>query len=125
MSSFFLVILLLLLILFIGLPVAFSLGTTSLLLVFLFGLPMKVVGSSIFTSLDSFVVLSIPLYVLMSQILLDGRVGDDLFDVANVWVRHLPGGLAIATVCSCAFFAAITGSGAATAATIGMSPTRR
>ena len=120
MSSFFLVILLLLLILFIGLPVAFSLGTTSLLLVFLFGLPMKVVGSSIFTSLDSFVVLSIPLYVLMSQILLDGRVGDDLFDVANVWVRHLPGGLAIATVCSCAFFAAITGSGAATAATIGM-----
>ena len=120
MSSFFLVILLLLLILFIGLPVAFSLGTTSLLLVFLFGLPMKVVGSSIFTSLDSFVVLSIPLYVLMSQILLDGRVGDDLFDVANAWVRHLPGGLAIATVCSCAFFAAITGSGAATAATIGM-----
>ena len=120
MSSFFLVILLLLVILFIGLPVAFSLGTTSLLLVFLFGLPMKVVGSSIFTSLDSFVVLSIPLYVLMSQILLDGRVGDDLFDVANAWVRHLPGGLAIATVCSCAFFAAITGSGAATAATIGM-----
>ena len=120
MSSFFFVIFLLLLILFVGLPVAFSLGTTSLLLVFLFGLPMKVVGSSIFTSLDSFVVLSIPLYVLMSQILLDGRVGDDLFDVANVWVRHLPGGLAIATVCSCAFFAAITGSGAATAATIGM-----
>ena len=37
MSSFFLVILLLLVILFIGLPVAFSLGTTSLLLVFLFG----------------------------------------------------------------------------------------
>lgn len=120
MSSFFFVIFLLLLILFVGLPVAFSLGTTSLLLVFLYGLPMKVVGSSIFTSLDSFVVLSIPLYVLMSQILLDGRVGDDLFDVANVWVRHLPGGLAIATVCSCAFFAAITGSGAATAATIGM-----
>ena len=47
MSSFFLVILLLLVILFIGLPVAFSLGTTSLLLVFLFGLPMKVVGSCI------------------------------------------------------------------------------
>ncbi len=120
MSSFFFVIILLLVVLFIGLPVAFSLGTTSLLLVFLFGLPMKVVGSSIFTSLDSFVVLSIPLYVLMSQILLDGRVGDDLFDVANAWVRHLPGGLAIATICSCAFFAAITGSGAATAATIGM-----
>jgi C4-dicarboxylate transporter DctM subunit len=120
MTSFLFVIFLLLLILFIGLPVAFSLGTTSLLLVLMYDLPMKVVGSSVFTALDSFVVLAIPLYVLMSQVLLDGRIGDDLFDVANVWVRHLPGGLAIATVVACAFFAAITGSGAATAATIGM-----
>ena len=55
-----------------------------------------------------------------SQILLDGRIGDDLFEVMNAWVRHLPGGLAIATILACAFFAAITGSGAATAATIGM-----
>jgi len=47
-------------------------------------------------------------------------VGDDLFEVMNVWVRHLPGGLAIATILACAFFAAISGSGAATAATIGM-----
>jgi C4-dicarboxylate transporter DctM subunit len=56
----------------------------------------------------------------MSRVLLDGRVGDDLFEVMNVWVRHLPGGLAIATILACAFFAAISGSGAATAATIGM-----
>ena len=40
--------------------------------------------------------------------------------VMNAWVRHLPGGLAIATILACAFFAAISGSGAATAATIGM-----
>ncbi len=120
MLSFSLIVLLLICVLFMGLPVAFSLGGTSLLLIAAFELPMKIVGATIFSSLDSFTVLSIPLFVLMSQILLDGRIGDDLFDVMNAWVRHLSGGLAIATILACAFFAAITGSGAATAATIGM-----
>ncbi|MFA5027711.1 MAG: TRAP transporter large permease subunit [Candidatus Methylomirabilota bacterium] len=120
MISLVLVTLLLLAILFAGLPVAFSLGTTSIVLIGLYELPMKIIANTIFTSLDSFVVLAIPLFVLMSQILLDGRVGDDLFEVMNVWVRHLPGGLGIATILACAFFAAISGSGAATAATIGM-----
>ena len=120
MLSFSFVVLLLIAILFMGLPVAFSLGGTSLVLILLFDLPMKIVGATIFTSLESFTILSIPLFVLMSQVLLDGRIGDDLFDVMNAWVRHLPGGLAIATILACAFFAAITGSGAATAATIGM-----
>jgi len=114
------VTLLLLIVLFAGLPVAFSLGATSVLLIGLFDLPMKIIANTMFTSLDSFVVISIPLFVLMSRVLLDGRVGDDLFEVMNVWVRHLPGGLAIATILACAFFAAISGSGAATAATIGM-----
>jgi C4-dicarboxylate transporter DctM subunit len=111
---------LLLIVLFAGLPVAFSLGATSVLLIGLFDLPMKIIANTMFTSLDSFVVIAIPLFILMSRVLLDGRVGDDLFEVMNVWVRHLPGGLAIATILACAFFAAISGSGAATAATIGM-----
>jgi C4-dicarboxylate transporter DctM subunit len=120
MMMFLFVVTLLLALLFIGLPVAFSLGTASLALIVAFDLPLKIVGQSIFSSLDSFVLLAVPLFVLMSQVLLDGRVGDDLFDVMNAWVRHLPGGLAIATILSCAFFAAITGSSATTAATIGM-----
>jgi C4-dicarboxylate transporter DctM subunit len=120
MMTFLFVVVLLLVLLFIGLPVAFSLGTASLALIVAFDLPLKIVGQSIFSSLDSFVLLAVPLFVLMSQVLLDGRVGDDLFDVMNAWVRHFPGGLAIATILSCAFFAAITGSSATTAATIGM-----
>ncbi|MCF4114389.1 MULTISPECIES: TRAP transporter large permease [Dethiosulfovibrio] len=120
MGSFMFVILLLLVVLFMGMPVAFSLGATSVLLTLIYDLPMKILSQSIFTSLEGFVLLSIPLFVLMSQVLLDGRIGDDLFEVMNAWVRHLPGGLAIATILACAFFAAITGSSAATAATIGM-----
>jgi len=120
MLSFMMVIGLLLFILFMGLPVAFSLGSTSVLLILLYDLPTQIVGSTMYSSMESFTILAIPLFILMSQVLLDGRVGDDLFDVMNAWVRHLPGGLAIATILACAFFAAITGSGAATAATIGM-----
>jgi C4-dicarboxylate transporter DctM subunit len=86
----------------------------------IYGLPMKIAAATVFSSFDSFVILSVPLFILMSQVLLDGRIGNDLFEVMNTWVRHLPGGLAIATILACAFFAAITGSGAATAATIGM-----
>jgi len=119
-TSFLFVVALLLLVLFLGLPVAFALGSTSVLLILLYDLPLKIIGTTLFSSLDSFVLLAIPLFVLMSQILLDGRIGDDLFEVMNAWVRHLPGGLAIATILACAFFSAITGSGAATAATIGM-----
>ena len=52
MSEFLLVILLLMLILCMGLPVAFSLGATSVALIFLFGLPLKVVGATMFSSLD-------------------------------------------------------------------------
>jgi len=118
--NFIIVIGLLLVTLFLGLPVAFSLGVTATFLIFVFDLPINIIGQVIYSSLDSFVLLSIPLFVMMSQILLEGKVGDDLFNVMNVWVRHLPGGLAVATILSCAFFAAITGSSAATAATIGM-----
>jgi len=120
MITFLIVLSIILLLLFAGLPVAFSLGSVSVLLLFFYDLPLKIIGSTVFGSLDSFVLLAIPLFVMMSQVLLDGRIGDDLFDTVNVWVRHLPGGLAIATVIACAFFAAITGSGAASAATIGM-----
>ncbi|MDR1732300.1 MAG: TRAP transporter large permease [Synergistaceae bacterium] len=120
MSNFLLVVLLLLVILLLGLPVAFSLGVTSLVLIVQYALPLKLVGNTIYTAMDSFVLIAVPLYILMSQILLDGHIGDDLFEVMNAWVRHLPGGLAIATILACAFFAAITGSGAATAVTIGM-----
>ena len=81
---------LLLVVLFTGLPVAFSLGSTSVLLIFLNNLP-KIVSSTMLSGLESFTLLAVPLFILMSQILLDGRVGDDLFEVMNAWVRHLPG----------------------------------
>lgn len=113
---------LLLLLLVMGLPVAFSLGMAGVagMLLFMGGdgalVQLPIIG---YKSLDDFVLTAVPLYILMSQILLTGKVGNDLFELANKWLRHLPGGLGIATVMACAVFAAITGSSVACAVTIG------
>lgn len=108
-------------VLVIGLPVAFGLGGTAVILsAFQDHISLNFLTITVMESVNSFTLLAIPLFVIMSQILLVGKVGDSLFDTINAWVRHLPGGLAVATVFSCAIFASITGSGAATAATIGM-----
>ena len=113
---------LLLVLLFSGLPVAFSLGLGGIagMVLFLGGegalAQVPIIG---YKSLDDFVLVSVPLYILMSQILLTGKVGNDLFELANKWLCHLPGGLGVATVIACAIFAAITGSSVACAVTIG------
>ncbi|GHV53438.1 C4-dicarboxylate ABC transporter permease [Deltaproteobacteria bacterium] len=121
MPSFSLAIAVLGGILLIGLPVAFGLGGTALILAaFQDAISLNFLNITILEAFNSFTLLAIPLFVLMSQVLLTGKVGDSIFDAINSWVGHLPGGLAVATVFSCAIFASITGSGAATVATIGM-----
>ena len=96
---------LLLVLLFSGLPVAFSLGLGGIagMVLFLGGegalAQVPIIG---YKSLDDFVLVSVPLYILMSQILLTGKVGNDLFELANKWLCHLPGGLGVATVIACA-----------------------
>lgn len=120
MLVIFTVILLGLLVL--GLPVAFSLGTAGLFGMFAFmggGSSLVQIPILAYKSLDDFVLTAVPLYILMSQILLTGKVGNDLFELGNKWLRHLPGGLGVATVFACAIFAAITGSSVACAVTIG------
>ena len=114
--------LLLLILLASGLPVAFSLGLGGVagMILFMGGdgalAQLPIIG---YKSLDDFVLTAVPMYILMSQILLTGKVGNDLFGLAHKWLRHLPGGLGIATVMACAVFAAITGSSVACAVTIG------
>jgi C4-dicarboxylate transporter DctM subunit len=105
--------------LLIGVPVAFALGSIGLAMLLLGGFSPLMAPQSVLSTLDGFVLLSVPLFLLMSSILLKGGVGRDLFGAVQAWVGHLPGGLAIATIISCGIFAAISGSSVATAATIG------
>ena len=100
-------------------PVAFALGGMGLGLLILGGFSPLMAPQTILSTLDGFILLAVPLFLLMANVLLKGGVGADLFAAVNAWVGHWPGGLAVATIISCAIFAAISGSSVATAATIG------
>ena len=76
-------------------------------------------GDLVFGELDTYLLVAIPLFTLMAQFMIRGKVVDDLFGAAHTFVRHLPGGLGVATVAACTVFAAISGSSVATALTIG------
>lgn len=109
----------LLALLFLGVPVAFSLAGLGAFLLMLKGLPLAMVAQNLHGALDNFVLLSVPLFLLMSNLLLKGGVGKDLFEAVQKWVGHLPGGLGLSALVSCGIFSAISGSSVATAATVG------
>ena len=118
MSSF-LILLSLVTLLILRVPVAFALGVLGVFLLWLFPFPLTGVPQRLFGTMDSFELLAVPMFLLMSNILLKARVGRDLFAAVQSWVGHWPGGLGVATVLSCGLFSAISGSSVATAATIG------
>ena len=103
-----------------GLPVAFSLGVLGLGMLVVGGFSPLMAPQAILSTLDGFILLAVPLFLLMSNILLRGGCGKDLFSAVQAWVGHWPGGLAVATIVSCGIFAAISGVSVATAATIGV-----
>jgi len=115
----FLILLALILLLFSRVPVAFALGGLGLLLMVLGDLSPMMVPQGLYSVVDNFILLAVPLFLLMSNVLLKGGIGRDLFNAVQSWVGHWPGGLGIATIVSCGIFAAISGSSVATAATIG------
>ncbi len=67
----------------------------------------------------SFVLVVVPLFVLMGEVIAFSGMGAALYRAASLWLRRLPGGLAAATVLACAGFASVCGSSPVTAATIG------
>jgi len=108
-----------LLFLLLGIPIAFVMGGLGLALLMFKGFNPVMIPQALYSSIDSFILLAVPLFLLMSNILLKGGIGKDLFAAAQSWVGHWPGGLGVATILSCGLFAAISGSSVATAATIG------
>jgi len=110
----------LLALLLLGLPIAFALGGLGLAMLAFADISLVMVPQGLLSGVDNFVLLAVPLFLLMSTVLLKGGVGGDLFAAVQSWVGHWPGGLGVATVISCALFSAISGSSVATAATVGV-----
>jgi C4-dicarboxylate transporter DctM subunit len=104
-----------------GMPVAFALGVTALTFLVIedgFG-AFDVVASTLFSSLDEFALLSIPMFLVMGSAIAASRAGADLYEAIDRWLYRVPGGLLISNIGACGVFAALTGSSPATCAAIG------
>ena len=81
-----------------SLPVAFSLGSPGLGMLLVGGFSPLTPLQGILSTLDGFILLAVPLFLLMSNVLLRGGCGQDLFGAVQARVGHWHGGLAIATI---------------------------
>ena len=110
-----------LLVLFSGIPIAFGLSFVSIVLLVSFeGFQMlDVFAETFFAGLNSFVLLSIPMFILMGMAVANSPAGKDLYTGLDRWLWRLPGGLVISNIGACSIFAALSGSSPATCAAIG------
>ena len=106
--------------LLIGVPIAISLGLTSLGFMYLAtDESPAVVAQKLFDTMEHTTLLAIPFFILSSHFLTTGGVSKRLIEFAKALVGWMHGGLAMAGVVSCMLFAAISGSSPATVVAIG------
>ena len=107
--------------LLLGIPVAFALGIVSLgFLVYYDGFfALEFVPDIFYGGLDSFALLSIPMFILMGGAIASSRAGADLYEAIDRWLYGVPGGLMASNIGACGIFAALSGSSPATCAAIG------
>lgn len=113
---------LMVLLLALGLPVAFAMGGAAVL----FGLATRGADSlflmfvAVLTNIKTIILIAIPMFILMGNILEVSGLAEDLFKFAQNWVGSLKGGLAISAIVVCTIFAACTGVSAAATVTMGL-----
>ena len=101
-------------------PIAVSLGIASSFAIWIQDdLPLMVIAQRMFTSIDSFPLMAIPFFILAGSLMESGGISRRLVNFANALAGHMTGGLAAVAVVTSMFFAAISGSSAATTAAIG------
>lgn len=104
---------------FIGIPIPFSIGISSLLALLKGNLNIILLPQRIIVGTDSFTLLAIPFFILSGDLMFRGGLSRRLINLANVFLGQFKGGLAYVTVAAATFFAAISGSAPATTAAIG------
>lgn len=80
---------------------------------------LVVISQQLFTGLDSTTLLAVPFFIVAGSIASRGKTSENLIKCMNVIFGRLPGGPVIATIATCAFFAAISGSSMATVVAVG------
>lgn len=104
---------------FLGVPIAFSMGAGSLLYMTSQGLELSVAAQKFFTQTQSFSFLAVPFFILAGTLMVEAGVAKKLIDFASVLVRHLPAGLGCVSVVTSMVLAGISGSSVADASSVG------
>jgi len=105
---------------FIGVPVAISLAMAAAgVFVIEDSVSLVAVMQRMFSAVDTFPLLAIPFFILAGKLMENGGISRRLIHFANVIFGRMRGGLAIVSIAACGFFAAISGSAAATTAAVG------
>ncbi len=103
-----------------GVPVAVSLGATTLITSFFFtDMDLMGIPSKVFDGLNKYTLMAIPMFILAGSLLSRGSSASRIIEFAKSLVGHLPGGLPIAAILASVIFAAVSGSSPATVAAIG------
>ena len=117
-----LMIILLLVLLSIGLPIAFSLGISGAICIYMvtgWDTTYGFLSTTPFNTSASWLYVVLPLFILMGMLSYAAGINQDAFTIANYWVGRIKGGLAMATIIACSIFGATSGSSIAAAATMG------
>ena len=102
-----------------GVPFAFAIAIVVALSLVVSGIEPMLLSQTFIAGTQSFSLLAIPFFMLAGELMTAGGLSQRLVNVADVFVRHLTGGLGMVTVLAAAIFAAISGSAPATTAAIG------
>ena len=105
--------------LIIGVPISISLGVAAILGFIALDIPIAALPQKLFTSLDSYSIMAIPFFILAGNLMTKGGISKRLATFTNTLIGNVRGGMAIAVVLACAFFAALSGSAPATVIAIG------
>ena len=105
--------------LLIGVPVAFAIAAAALLVLLKGDVKLLILVQRMFASTDSFSLIAVPFFIFAGDLLAKGKVSKVLVEFAESLLGMLKGGLSIVSVLAGMFFAAISGSGAATTAAVG------
>ncbi len=111
----------LILLLFMGVPIFAALGLSGVVGIFILKGPdgLQAIPTVMFDKLNSFVLVAVPLFIMMGQVIFFSGMGKDLYTLGSRWLSRLPGGLAMGSVAACTIFGAMCGVSVAGAATIG------
>ncbi|MFX0200215.1 MAG: TRAP transporter large permease [Candidatus Hodarchaeota archaeon] len=106
-----------------GMPVAFVLGAIGLAGFWLVAgeeAALSLLATTAYRVSTQFTLCAVPLFVLMAEVILFTGLGDEAYEVLSKWVGHLPGGLAIASIYTCAIFGCVSGASTVAVLTIGL-----